>query len=522
MAEQAVDLRSWVATVRRHSKVLVVAAAIGATAGVAVSIVAPPVYSSEAKVLLPPVQQGADGGTPVRNPATTVEIATSDAVLGPAARSMTPRMTTREAKKAVTVTSPTDDVVVFVAEGKTAAQAEALAEAAAKSEIEYLAASANSLGAAETKALQERQAELEASLATVTDEIAKTKGRIRVEAADSVTGMADASALSQLSAQQAELTLKIDQVKNEAKGTGSGPPASVIQHATPAKRPGLVVRTGLLVVGGALAALLIAAILIGVVGSRDRRMRMRDEIADAIGGPVVGSLHVHPQRSAAAWMTMLADYTPTSVDVLAMRHMLRHLTPDDQNGRDSGERRLVHPTSLTVISLAGDDRAHAVGPQLAAFAAASGVSTRLVVGRSHESAAALFAACSPERAGEEVRPGLLLESRGKKHKVDFTVVLVVVDRDEPDLSHVPRSAVTVLSVSSGAATAEDLARAAVTADESGRLVSGVVVADPDAADRTTGRLLQHERAQQAVLPSRLTGINPQPGDGNVRDLRGGA
>jgi hypothetical protein len=49
-----------------------------------------------------------------------------------------------------------------------------------------------------------------------------------------------------------------------------------------------------------------------------------------------------------------------------------------------------------------------------------------------------------------------------------------------------------------------------------------VVADPDAADRTTGRLLQHERAQQAALPSRLTGINPPPGEGNVRDLRGGA
>jgi hypothetical protein len=253
-------------------------------------------------------------------------------------------------------------------------------------------------------------------------------------------------------------------------------------------------------------------------------MRLRDEIADAIGGPVVGSLRVHPQRSAAAWRTMMAGYMPSSVDVLAMRHLLRQIAPDDASGArtEPGERRLVHPTSLTVISLSGDDRAHAIGPQLAAFAAASGVSTRIVVGRSHESAAALFAACTPERSGEEVRPGLLLESRGRKHKVDFTVVLVVVDRDAPDLAHVPRSAVTVLSVSSGAATAEDLARAAVTADESGRLVSGVVVADPDAADRTTGRLLQHERAQQAALPSRLTGINPPPGEGNVRDLRGGA
>jgi hypothetical protein len=253
-------------------------------------------------------------------------------------------------------------------------------------------------------------------------------------------------------------------------------------------------------------------------------MRQRDEIADAIGGHVVASMRVLPQRSAASWVTMLADYVPSSVDVLALRHMLRELTPED-SARDqrAGGSGLVHPTSLTVITMAGDDRAHAVGPQIASFAASAGIRTRLVMGRSHDSAAALFAACTPERAGEEIRPGMLLEGRGRKQKVDFTVVVVVVDRDEPDLSHVQRTAVTVLGLSAGAATAEELARVAVVADESGRLVSGVVVADPDATDRTTGRMVQHERAQQAALPSRLTGIGPDGrGDGVIKGIRGGA
>ena len=113
------------------------------------------------------------------------------------------------------------------------------------------------------------------------------------------------------------------------------------------------------------------------------------------GRAVAGITHV-----TAGWLTMIAEYQPSSVDVLAMRQILRLLTPEKEvevARVEVGERRLVHPSSLTLISLAGDDRAHALGPQIAAFAAACGVSTRLIVGRSHESAAALFAACTPER-----------------------------------------------------------------------------------------------------------------------------
>ena len=188
-----------------------------------------------------------------------------------------------------------------------------------------------------------------------------------------------------------------------------------------------------------------------------------------------------------------------------------------------GGHRIVHPSSITVISLAGAERALAVGPQTASVAASVGSRTRLVTGRSPEAAAARCAACTPQRAGEEIRPTQLLDTRSKRDKADFTVVIAVVDRDDPDLSHVQRSAVTVLAVSSGAATAEELARAAVVADESGRLVSGIVVADPDEMDRTTGRMLQHERAQQVSLPSRLTGVRPaKPSDGKITGLGGGA
>ena len=66
-------------------------------------------------------------------------------------------------------------------------------------------------------------------------------------------------------------------------------------------------------------------------------------------------------------------------------------------------------------------------------------------------------------------------------------------------------AATVLAVAPGVGTREDLARLAVAVDDAGRRIDGIVVADPDASDRTTGRRTLEERARQATLPVRMTG-----------------
>ena len=56
-----------------------------------------------------------------------------------------------------------------------------------------------------------------------------------------------------------------------------------------------------------------------------------------------------------------------------------------------------------------------------------------------------------------------------------------------------RTTATVLGVSAGAATAEQLARVAASAAADGRDIAGILVADPDPADHTTGRLPQLAR-----------------------------
>ena len=508
-------------SLRRHRRVLVAAAALGAAAGAAVVVLVPPQYTSQSVVLLPTLQN--DSGQPiVRNQDTEVQVASSDLVLGAAGRALDPPMSSRAVKKAVRISAPTDQILEFAASDTDPRRAERLARKAAESEVTYLTNSLSSESSAEASALKERLTAMTGSLATVSSEISKTKERQKDEVPGSTEAQADATAMAQLIAQQAELVLKIDQAKSSvATGEDSGSGATILE-ASPARRPAVVKRATLLVGSGMLIGLALACVVLGLVGRRDRRMRLRDEIADAIGGSVLASLRAYPQRSAGEWTTMMAEYAPAAVDVLALRHMLRQLAPgqgEDAPRPDIGDPGIAHPTSVTVVTLANDERALAMGPQIAAFAASSGVTTRLVPGRSHESAAALFAACSPERAGEEIRPHLFLEPRKGRPNADFTVVLAVIDRENPDLSEVPRSEITVLAVSSGAATAEELARAAVSADESGREVLGVVVADAEESDRTTGRLLQHERAQQASLPSRLTGMGSTPPTPKVTKFR---
>jgi hypothetical protein len=86
------------------------------------------------------------------------------------------------------------------------------------------------------------------------------------------------------------------------------------------------------------------------------------------------------------------------------------------------------------------------------------------------------------------------------------VYLAVTARQRPevDLAEVDH-AVTLLAVTSGAATPDELAKVALAADRSGHPIDRIVVVDADPLDRTTGRLLPTERAQQVPLPSLMTG-----------------
>ncbi|HEX2745587.1 MAG TPA: hypothetical protein VHN16_14450 [Streptosporangiaceae bacterium] len=74
--------------------------------------------------------------------------------------------------------------------------------------------------------------------------------------------------------------------------------------------------------------------------------------------------------------------------------------------------------------------------------------------------------------------------RGKS----LTIVVLVIDPEAPKYPDSARTRATVLGVSAGGVTAEQLARVWIAAVADGREISGIMVADPEPNDRTGGRV----------------------------------
>jgi capsular polysaccharide biosynthesis protein len=279
--------------------------------------------------------------------------------------------------------------------------------------------------------------------------------------------------------------------------------------ATGARRlPQIATSVVLGAAGGALAGFAAAVAL-----SRRNRRRLvgRDAIAGSIGAPVLASLPAARPSGAAGWAKLLADYQPGPVHAWALTRMLHQLAGTSPEG----SAEVGEPLSVTVVSLAADPGALALGPQLAAFAAAKGVPTALVIGPQQDmnATAALRTACAaPPASREGAEPGearhkplqLVVCDDDKLGPTDaaLIVVVAVVDGQAPVLPQTVRTDTTVLGVSAGVTTADQLARAASAAAADGREVTGIIVADPDPGDQSTGRTARLALPQRQ-LPTRV-------------------
>jgi len=425
MSEQALDLRRSLQIVRRHRKIVGIAAALGLIAGAVFTAFNPPMLVSEALVVLP---------SSTHNMATQVVIASSDPVLAGALRNINPAISPGALQGDVKARGLTSSILSITAQGRTAAEAEETANAVAGSFIAHVSSASSPVGQEQARVL---------------------------ELATSATGT----------------PLPID----------------------------LLVTGGL----GALIGALIGAIAALAIGRNDRRLRERDEIAGAIGVSVLASIPVGHPSDTAGWTKLLEDYDPGVVHAWRLRNALRQLGLTDPKGGSGA--------SLAVVSLSSDPGALALGPQLAVFAANLGIRTALVVGPQQDAnaTATLRAACTGTLAEPSRRSGRLRvtvrdhEDADRQPDTALAVVVAVVDGQTPRVADTMRATVTVLGVSAGAATAEQLARVAVSAADDGRQIAGIFVADPDSTDQTTGRISQPARPAQWRLPTRLTDSTTQ-------------
>jgi capsular polysaccharide biosynthesis protein len=460
MSQQALDLRRSMQILRRRKLLVAVVVLLGILGGVAYAVVEPPTLSSTALVALPAPaasqqQQTTTTGT---DPFTATQevVAGSYQVLAYALPNARPAMSLEDLRSHVQVSSPSADIISITANGSNAADVEATANAVANSYIHYVASPQNVVGHLRAQLLES------ANLAT-------------------------------------------------------GPP-----------RLKRFVIFGLL---GGLGGALIGVIVALAVGRNDRRLRARDEIANSVGIPVLASVPVAHPSSAEGWTKLLEDYKPTAVHSWQLRTALQQLglarlgfgrSAYEDNGSsvyDNGRVSVSNGEdggrfSLVVLSLSSDSGAMALGPQLAAFAASQEIPTSLVIGPQQDAAATatLRTACAAQLSETSMRHGLLRVTGYNEGSIDvqpdtaLVIVVAVVDSRAPKMPETMRTNATVMGVSAGAATAEQLARAAVVAASDGWEITGILVADPDPDDQTTGRIPHMNRPGRHVRPSRLRGI----------------
>jgi hypothetical protein len=272
----------------------------------------------------------------------------------------------------------------------------------------------------------------------------------------------------------------------------TGGPVQLLQPSTGAV-PASELRLPKLASAGVVVGLLVGLFLSVALAGRDRRLRTRNEIARAIGVPVLTSLEAEPCRSVAHWQKLLDEYRPSAVVRWNLRRLLHRLAPA---GADANQE-------IRVMAFADDRAALVAGPQLAAVAAALGITTALEPG--HEEVwVRLRAACAVhDRSSSrpELRtagfPVSSIDDPGQSSPVEWagdsgataehaelTVSLLAVDRASPEVR--PFGGANLISVSAGFATADDLARLALAAADAAQAVDGIVVVNPDQADATTG------------------------------------
>ncbi|GEM_PF-1082459 len=539
MDEQVLNLSDSLQIIRRYLRLVLALTLLGLAVVLAYVALVPSMSSAQSIVLLPPSSTDSSG-QPTRDVATEVEIAMSEPVLEPAALKAGLVLNYSVLQHRVAVTALTPDVLQITAQASTGRVAENLANAAARSFVNY--SNSSSAQSNQTLAELEQQAtQLGHELADIQQQINTTANLLAQETPGSVQYQHTQQVLVSLQADQDEYRLQSDVVNSNIVQAKLSSPTSgvgtvVLQLATRTIPPSAL-RTPALAGSGALFGLAIGALIALTFGRRDHRLRRREDIAAAAEAPVLQSLSPQRPKTAKDWLSLFEDWQPSVADRARLQGVLddfdildivdgRQLssnsasTPASGNASAPTSGRRRQPSNspalaaggarggalpvadrcfgLTVIALAGDHHGLTVAPELGVFAATLGLSVAFVVGTDHESTTNLRMACAArDRRSSAARQNLLTYERPpdvESELTALTVTLIVVDPKSADQdwsfaspSRVSRSEATVLAVSSGFAVAEELAVVTKSVARNLHPVSGILVANPDPVDKTTGQ-----------------------------------
>ena len=162
MSQKALDVRRSVQIVRRHKVLVGIVMVLGAVGGGAYAVLHPPVLTSTALIALqPPTSQNAQNTQqPVAggiDPFTSTQevVAASDSVLQAALHDARPAMSLDRLRRNIQVGSPAADIISINAKGKSAADAEATANAVAASYVAYVSSPNSPVGHVSARQLEQ-------------------------------------------------------------------------------------------------------------------------------------------------------------------------------------------------------------------------------------------------------------------------------------------------------------------------------------------------------------------------------
>jgi len=476
--EQPLNLRRGLEALRRRWHVVAGAGAIGMVVGIAYGLVAPATVTSNALVLLSP-SPATPTGEPSVDIGTEVEIAMSAGIMGPVGAAQHPVLSFAQMQQHVHASALTSNLLQITGKSSSPAGAKALANGVAAA---FVRGTTGSLAAVADALVRER-AQVQNQLSDLNREITQASTQSAPDVASLVTSLQSEQQLAQLQLDSVESQLAQVNLSESTRAAG----ALVLQDAETAVSPSAW-RVPAFVLLGIFLGLVIGVATVLVLAARDHRLRRRADVAHAIGAPVLISASSRAARSQAEWIDLLERWEPSISDSWTIRSLLHQLGA----GREA--------TDVQVVVFDRDARAMSFAPQLAAVCAANGVPTTITMTANSESGAMLASACESlggRRLRTKLSSALFLEA-DNVHLDKFRISVVVVDPDEPTWPAVGKTAKTVVAVSAGFATAEQLGGFAIYALQSGQVIDGVVLVDPDPFDRTAGRVVSHESDQGAV------------------------
>ena len=465
---------------RRRVLVLVVAVLCG-LGGVAFGLLKPHDSTAVALVLLPP-SAASTSGTPANDPHTDAVIANSTPVLTAAGVKVSPPVGVAKLRTLVTVKAISGQILQVQARAPQAGYAEQLADAVASSYVTYTGQLASASAGSQVAALQQQSAQLTKQIDDLQTQIGTVSARIGAEASGSSAGLQDANLLSSLQSEQSQLSQQLNGVNAQISAaqiasSSTANTTRILQTAAavPADVNGFTVTAGIV---GFIIGVLGSSVFVLLGSQRDGRLRLRDEIAQAAGAPVMASLEAHSCTTPTAWRELF-ETRPRATTEWALRNLLRTLVKDGDQMR-----------AVRVISFAGDIPALSTGPRLALHAASSGTTTALMPdtpGTPEDRSLVMLRAAFT--GAEPVGRGLPFTVGPDVMGPDGPMLVVsVVVFDGESMTLTPSNAVDILSISPDFVTADQVARLALEAADGGSALGGVVVVNPDPSDTTSGRV----------------------------------